>query len=389
MVEGTNSQIGKETVKSREAYSERVEAFIEQCGNILDGTEIATLQKSKDAPAVEQASFERVVLYIDDLDRCRPDKVVDVLQAVHLLLTFPLFVVIVAVDTRWVSKALEQHYGSLIYAENSDASQKGLASAGDYLEKIFQVPYWVRPMEDEASRAFLEARVSEVVEAPKPKGHDDSAHENDVPGGSGSSDEPPPRSKEEEEEEQPEIVNDPKGDSAKSSPGSTKPEEPTAVIRSISLTPAEKSFMSLIATSVATTPRRSLRFLNVYRVIKAGLDGAAIDKLENRAGYRALMVQLAIATSSPNLLKPWLKLLDEREPHCGMIELIKLLEARPWFVESETGPMVKGALDAFSASPIKKKDGEEDAHAVHAMLAEGIEELHDYGAWARRYSFGG
>jgi hypothetical protein len=128
--------------------------------------------------------------------------------------------------------------------------------------------------------------------------------------------------------------------------------------------------MSLIATSVATTPRRSLRFLNVYRVIKAGLDGAAIDKLENRAGYRALMVQLAIATSSPNLLKPWLKLLDEREPHCGMIELIKLLEARPWFVESETGPMVKGALDAFSASPIKKKDGEEDAHAVHAMLAE-------------------
>ena len=44
--------------------------------------------------------INRVVLYIDDLDRCPPDKVVEVLQAVHLLLSFPAFVAIVAVDAR-------------------------------------------------------------------------------------------------------------------------------------------------------------------------------------------------------------------------------------------------------------------------------------------------
>jgi hypothetical protein len=27
--------------------------------------------------------FSRIILYIDDLDRCPPDKVVDVLQVVH------------------------------------------------------------------------------------------------------------------------------------------------------------------------------------------------------------------------------------------------------------------------------------------------------------------
>lgn len=48
-------------------------------------------------------SFERIILYIDDLDRCPPEKVVEVLQAIHLLLCFPLFVVVVAVDARWVS----------------------------------------------------------------------------------------------------------------------------------------------------------------------------------------------------------------------------------------------------------------------------------------------
>ncbi len=39
--------------------------------------------------------IDRIVLYIDDLDRCPEVKVVEVLQAVHLLLAYPLFVVVV------------------------------------------------------------------------------------------------------------------------------------------------------------------------------------------------------------------------------------------------------------------------------------------------------
>jgi hypothetical protein len=38
------------------------------------------------------------VLYIDDLDRCPPRRVVEVLTAMQLLLALPLFVVVVAVD---------------------------------------------------------------------------------------------------------------------------------------------------------------------------------------------------------------------------------------------------------------------------------------------------
>ena len=51
------------------------------------------------------SSIDRVVLFIDDLDRCDPEKVVDVLQAVHLLLAYPLFAVVVGVDQRCLSKA--------------------------------------------------------------------------------------------------------------------------------------------------------------------------------------------------------------------------------------------------------------------------------------------
>ncbi len=58
----------------------------------------------------ELPPIERIVLYIDDLDRCHPDKVVEVLQAVHLLLAFDLFVVIVAVDPRWLERSLYRAY---------------------------------------------------------------------------------------------------------------------------------------------------------------------------------------------------------------------------------------------------------------------------------------
>ena len=53
--------------------------------------------------------INRIVLYIDDLDRCPERKVVDVLQAVHLLLAYPLFVVVVGVDPRWLLHSLEEH----------------------------------------------------------------------------------------------------------------------------------------------------------------------------------------------------------------------------------------------------------------------------------------
>ena len=68
--------------------------------------------------------INRIVLYIDDLDRCPPDKVVEVLQAVHLLLSFPAFVVVVAVDARWVSQSLRIGYKDL-FGDNTDLDVDG------------------------------------------------------------------------------------------------------------------------------------------------------------------------------------------------------------------------------------------------------------------------
>ncbi|MGH3040021.1 MAG: P-loop NTPase fold protein, partial [Gaiellaceae bacterium] len=88
-------------------------------------------------PGDAELQVNRIVLYIDDLDRCPEERVIEVLQAVHLLLAFPLFVVVVAVDARWLVGSLKTRYGDLL---------RGGATPDDYLEKIFQVPFWVEPL---------------------------------------------------------------------------------------------------------------------------------------------------------------------------------------------------------------------------------------------------
>jgi predicted KAP-like P-loop ATPase len=94
----------------------------------------------------------RVVLYIDDLDRCPPKTVVEVLEAVQLLVKNPLFIAVLAIDERYITRALADHYKGVL-------PLKGRPSASDYLEKIIQIPYRIRPISEQALRQYLRAQI--------------------------------------------------------------------------------------------------------------------------------------------------------------------------------------------------------------------------------------
>jgi len=94
--------------------------------------------------------LQRIILYVDDLDRCREDRVVEVLEAVNLLMAFPLFVVVVGVDPRWVRNALIRRYGTQFAAETSEQ-----IDSSDYLEKIFQVPFHLKAADDQSIRTMI------------------------------------------------------------------------------------------------------------------------------------------------------------------------------------------------------------------------------------------
>lgn len=98
-------------------------------------------------------SLERIILYIDDLDRCPEERVVEVLEAVNLLMAFPLFVVVVGVDPRWVRTVLIKKHKNQ-FSENIENEDK--ISPSNYLEKIFQVPFHLKDADDSSIKNMIE-----------------------------------------------------------------------------------------------------------------------------------------------------------------------------------------------------------------------------------------
>ncbi|MBD2690320.1 P-loop NTPase fold protein [Anabaena catenula] len=102
----------------------------------------------------------RIVLYIDDLDRCPPKKVVEVLEAVQLLLNTNIFIIVLAIDDRYIGRALEHNYRGVL-------KRGGTPSGVDYLEKIIQIPYRMRPISKNVTVSYLKSLVDIEEESKK------------------------------------------------------------------------------------------------------------------------------------------------------------------------------------------------------------------------------
>lgn len=74
----------------------------------------------------------RVVVLIDDLDRCAPARIVDVLEAINVLMDVPGLVFVIALDYDVLVGALEQRYPHV--------------SGHAFVEKLVQIPFRVPPL---------------------------------------------------------------------------------------------------------------------------------------------------------------------------------------------------------------------------------------------------
>lgn len=132
---------------------QRVEQDLKELAVILAAVKEGAEEVIEPAPP-----RSRIVLMIDDLDRCPPDKVVVVLEATQLLLAENIylgastgwpFVVVLGADTRVLTRALEKEYEGILSPYDSPT---GL----DYLEKIIQIPYRVPAVDERRYTRYLE-----------------------------------------------------------------------------------------------------------------------------------------------------------------------------------------------------------------------------------------
>jgi iron(II)-dependent oxidoreductase len=112
----------------------------------------------------------RLVVFVDDLDRCLPEKVVELLESIKLFLDLKGYLFVLGIDRDVVEEGIRQHYR--FYDVIDDSAQQGdstkqkgggrrIISPDDYLDKMIQMPLELPPIEPTRKLSFIRELLGE------------------------------------------------------------------------------------------------------------------------------------------------------------------------------------------------------------------------------------
>jgi predicted KAP-like P-loop ATPase len=125
---GTDDAVSAITRERTKIYIEQVQ-FLEQFQE-----KFAKLVKVHIAP-------KRLVVFVDDLDRCLPEKAIGVLEAIKLFLDVENCIFVLGLDQEVIARGIEMKYKELGAKQDNENSQHFTVEGVRYLEKIIQLPF--------------------------------------------------------------------------------------------------------------------------------------------------------------------------------------------------------------------------------------------------------
>ncbi|HEU5352924.1 MAG TPA: P-loop NTPase fold protein [Actinocrinis sp.] len=267
---------------------------------------------------IPQVPLERIVLYIDDLDRCAPARIAEVLAAIHLMLALPLFIVVVAVDPRWLCSALSEHHRGLL-AVDSDAVRA--ATALDYLGKIFQIPFAVHQPADAALGRYLTFLLSDNQEDHGPRAGVAPLAESAFP--------PDERSHARGDR----STNGASADSRTALPTDAPEDRPRPIAAAADTVPdlrpgglilrsAEVAFMQRLG-SLLTTPRAAKRLVNVYRLVRVAIPDDDLQGFVDTGTYQTVQILLAVLVGEPTVASAVFTAIRDAAPDTDIVDVVE------------------------------------------------------------------
>lgn len=106
---------------------------------------------------IEAAEIDRLVILLDDLDRCLPTTAIETLEAAKLFLFLPRVAFVVAADEGMIEYAVKQHFPDM------PLGQAGASYARAYLEKLIQVPFRIPALGDVEIHAYIALLMAEAA----------------------------------------------------------------------------------------------------------------------------------------------------------------------------------------------------------------------------------
>jgi hypothetical protein len=236
-------------------------------------------------------------------------------------------VVVVGVDARWIARSLESRYRELLHVDGAEGRAEtnemfGAVRSDDYLEKIFQIPLWLRPMDRRGVQNMIQGILGQLqaksvrtvpVAAVLPKVPTPQTAPAPVASATVVSSVPPPVASPTAPPVAPAPV-------TQTAPPPASPPAPNA--ESLEIRGFEIEMMDDLSPLLGRSPRSLKRFVNVYRLIKAGLGEAELGAFlrvdpKTMSSFQAVQFLLAVDTGLPRISRDLLDMLQRKTQFPG------------------------------------------------------------------------
>jgi len=142
---------------------DNIKAFVGQAGGFIKEaeTEQETLPKHIHAfrkefcELLEAAKIDKLIVIVDDLDRCLPETAIDTLEAIRLFLFVEKTAFVIGADEAMIEYAVRKHFPDL------PQSSGPLSYARNYLEKLIQVPFRIPALGNVETRVYTTLLLTE------------------------------------------------------------------------------------------------------------------------------------------------------------------------------------------------------------------------------------
>jgi hypothetical protein len=150
-----------ESLEGSVTDKEKVETAIESVGEYLSDAkvfednslakEFSEFQKSFEE-LLEESKIKKLVVLIDDLDRCLPKVTIETLEAIRLFMFSKSTAFVIAADEAMIEYAVRNHFPDL--PDDGDI-RTGFEYSKRYLEKLIQVPFRIPALGEIESEMYI------------------------------------------------------------------------------------------------------------------------------------------------------------------------------------------------------------------------------------------
>ncbi|ODX76704.1 KAP P-loop [Vibrio parahaemolyticus] len=106
---------------------------------------------------LKAAKIDRLVILVDDLDRCLPDTAIATMEAMKLFLFMPKTAFIIAADETMIEYSVRRHFPNL------SEEVGGIAYTRNYLEKLIQIPFRIPALNENETSVYLSLLASQSI----------------------------------------------------------------------------------------------------------------------------------------------------------------------------------------------------------------------------------